>query len=105
MLPLDSPRQPAIFPHSHRTSLALRGHRQMAHFWGSIRGSRGQASRLGTKASDLHVTAASWHGAVSVQLYHDAKIDTDMARVQLIPWHGAGVHRTLYDGPVSGARS
>ena len=32
----------------------------MAHFRGTVRGSRGQASRLGTKRSGLTVTCNGW---------------------------------------------
>ncbi len=75
----------------------------MAHFFAAIQGHRGEASRLGTKRSGLDATAASWQGSVSVRLWHDAKTGRDMARVSLEPWHGAGVSRSLYYGPVSGA--
>ncbi len=72
----------------------------MAHFYGSIRGQRGEASRLGSKASGLSIKAASWQGAVSVYLYEQT--GTDMARVEFVRHHNAGTERPLYDGPVSG---
>jgi hypothetical protein len=75
----------------------------MAHFLAAIKGHRGEASRLGSKKSGLDATAASWQGAVDVRLWHDAKTGRDMARVSLIPWHGAGSNKPLYYGPVSGA--
>jgi len=75
----------------------------MAQFWGTIKGARGEASRLGHKASGLDTYAASWQGAVSVRLWHDAKTGRDMAQVELTTHRGAGVHRSLYRGPVSGA--
>lgn len=77
----------------------------MAHFYGVLQGSRGQATRCGTKSSDLDVTAASWQGAVRVHLQHNAVTGEDVATVYLTSWHGAGVARdvTLYHGPVSGA--
>ena len=72
----------------------------MAHFYGVLKGARGQATRLGHKGSGLHTVAASWKGAVRVDLF---MIDgEDWAEVRLIPWHGAGVYKTLYRGPVSG---
>lgn len=74
----------------------------MAHFYGTLQGSRGKASRLGTKRSDLSTVAASWEGAVSVCLYHNETTGQDCARVALMPWHGRGVDRVIYDGPVSG---
>jgi hypothetical protein len=70
----------------------------MAHYYGTLQGHRGEASRLGTKNAGLRTYAASWQGAVEVQLYHrDGK---DYACVQLVPHRGSGVHATLYDGPV-----
>jgi hypothetical protein len=72
----------------------------MAHFYASIAGRRGPASRLGTRSSGIEATAASWQGAVSVRLYE--RDGVDMADVELMPWHGNGAHRTLYRGPVAG---
>lgn len=71
----------------------------MAHFRGVVQGSRGEASRNGGKASGLQTTAASWQGAVGVYLYE--RDGVDCARVCLKPWHGHGVSRALYDGPVA----
>jgi len=76
----------------------------MAHFYGTIKGSCGKASRLGTKASGLHTVTASWHGAVSVYLWYDADSSQDMVRVSLMPWRGQGMDHLLYVGPVSGAK-
>lgn len=81
----------------------------MAHFRGTIRGQRGEASRLGNRSSGLNVGAASYQGAVEVYLYvHDGR---DFARIRLVPhvWEdkqgktqAAGTYRDLYDGPVGG---
>ena len=74
----------------------------MGHFRGTLRGNRGGASRLGTKGGGLHVTAASWEGAVSVRLWHDSEAGVDMAEVALTRHCGAGTYKPLYHGPVSG---
>jgi hypothetical protein len=74
----------------------------MAHFYGTIKGGRGEASRLGHKASGLQVKAASWQGAVAVYLYVGTD-GVDCARVCLTTHNGAGTQRELYNGPVSGA--
>ncbi len=74
----------------------------MAQFYGTISGQRGEASRLGSKKSGLTTVAASWTGAVEVELYHSEITGVDMARVSLVPWHSMGSSRVLYDGPVSG---
>ena len=73
----------------------------MAQFYGSLNGSRGEVTRLGTKSSGLRTVAASWAGAVEVNLYERDGID--YARVALKPWRGYGVQHELYDGPVNGA--
>ena len=77
----------------------------MAHFYGTLQGSRGGATRLGTKNSGLNVTAASWEGAVDVYLTYDTENKVDIATVYLKPWHGQGTNRVLYSGPVSGKES
>jgi hypothetical protein len=73
----------------------------MATFYGTVQGSRGEASRLGTRKSGLRAVAASWQGAVEVALEdHDGEI---WAEVALRQWNGAGVFPPveLYSGPVS----
>jgi hypothetical protein len=75
----------------------------MAHFYGTLKGSRGEATRCGTKSSGLQITAASWAGAVAVELYQNTATGEDMCHVYLRPWHDSGVSRELYSGPVSGA--
>jgi hypothetical protein len=71
----------------------------MAHFYGKIDGkARTHASRLGTKASGLSTVVASWEGAVSVELMH--RDGRDWAVVCLEPWHGKGVTKCIYSGPV-----
>lgn len=72
----------------------------MAHFRGTLQGSRGQASRLGSKQSGITTDAQSWEGAVSVTLTHDERLDKDVALVEQHRHHGAGISRTLYRGPV-----
>ena len=70
----------------------------MARFYGSVKGSRGEAHRLGTTSSSLVTRTASWHGAVKTLIYaHD---DGDCVHVTLEPSQGNGVYHTLYRGPV-----
>jgi hypothetical protein len=75
----------------------------MAQFYGSVQGQRGQASRLGSKRSGVTTTAASWEGAVTTTVSHDARLGVDVAEVRLTPWRGRGTSKLLYRGPVSGA--
>ena len=74
----------------------------MAHFYGTLVGSRGEATRCGSKASGVAVTAASWEGAVSVYIYYNDEAKKDYARVHLTKWQGAGTEHELYHGPVEG---
>lgn len=77
----------------------------MAHFYGTIKGNRGEASRLGTSSSGFRATACSWQGKVVVDLVHNEKTDVDMVTVSLQPHNGAGRSLLLYDDAVSGERS
>lgn len=72
----------------------------MAHFYGTVQGARGQASRLGHKNSGLTTVAASYSGAVRTRLWTNDKGD-DMVEVALTPWGSAGVDKVLYVGPVN----
>ena len=74
----------------------------MAHFRGTLQGTRGEASRLGSKKSGLTVDAASWQGSVLVVLTYDEATGKDIAEVALQPHHGAGIAKILYCGPVGG---
>ena len=75
----------------------------MARYRGTLQGCRGEASRLGHSSSGLTTVAASWQGAVRVELY--ACGDRDFARVSLTRHRGAGVERLLFDGPVNAFQS
>jgi hypothetical protein len=74
----------------------------MAHFYGTVQGDRGEASRMGGKRGGLTTQAASWQGSVRTRLYE--KDGQDYALVSLEPWQGAGVSKVLYDGPVGGEK-
>ena len=70
----------------------------MAHFYGSIQGQRGEATRLGNKNSGLQVTAASWDGAISVHLEYDEATGRNRFTVREQRWHGCGTERVLATG-------
>jgi hypothetical protein len=74
----------------------------MAHFFGTVQGGRGETSRLGHASSGLRTRAASWRGAVEVELTHDDETGADIATVRLVKHKGHGTERVLYQGPVSG---
>lgn len=58
----------------------------MSHFYGTLKGARGEATRCGSDALVTH--AAGWRGAVRVELTRDG--DRDCYRVSLVPWQGSG---------------
>ncbi len=72
----------------------------MAHFLGEVSGTRGKASRLGTKSSGLETVAASWDGAITVELNHDATTGKDRFTVRQKKWHGHGVSETIAEGVI-----
>ena len=51
----------------------------MATFYGSIKGSRGEATRCGTKNSGIKASVQSWNGSVISELSYDE--DKLMVRV------------------------
>lgn len=72
----------------------------MSHFYGTLKGTRGEATRCGTKTSGLVSHAASWNGAVRTSLYFNDTVQEDWCRVELVPWQANGEYRLLYHGPV-----
>lgn len=55
----------------------------MAQYRGTLQGNRGSASRLGTKSSDLTVTAHGWHLGLRAVMYWDETAQEDRLRVEL----------------------
>jgi hypothetical protein len=72
----------------------------MSHFYGTLKGNRGEASRCGTKDSGMETYCASWRGAVRCKAY--LKDGRDFVRVELTTWNGSGTQELLYDGPMGG---
>lgn len=71
----------------------------MSHFYGTLQGTRGEATRCGTKSSGITAYAAGWGGAIRTDIWHDDKTGRDMYRVTLTPWHGSGgSSRVLAEG-------
>ena len=64
----------------------------MSHFYGTLQGSRGEATRCGTKNSGLTTCAAGWSGAISV--YISEVNGVDHYTVDLIPWQNSGGRST-----------
>jgi len=70
----------------------------MAHFYGNLKGSRGEATRCGTANSGLSVSARSWAGSVTVTLEErDGR-----TFVHIFARDGSGTGgKLLHSGPLS----
>lgn len=77
----------------------------MSHFYGTLSGkARTRATRTGTKSSGIETVAASWDGAINVNVYNH-RDDSDRFTVHMIPWNGLGDSITLVDGKLGDSGS
>lgn len=60
----------------------------MSHFYGTLEGNRGQATRCGTKNSGIRTNAAGWGGSIEASVYEEDGVDR--YQVWLTPWQGSG---------------
>ncbi len=75
----------------------------MSHFYGIVYGqARTEATRRGSKNTGLRTVAASWDGAIEVQLVHDA-FGRNTYVVREIPWHGTGQSKEIASGVIGAA--
>ena len=70
----------------------------MSHFYGTVEGSRGEATRCGSKKTGMVTYCASWKGAIRCCAYVENGVD--YVRVERIPWQGIGPSALLYNGPI-----
>ena len=77
----------------------------MSHFYATIPTSARKTTptACGHKSTGVQTIGASWRGAISVDLWHDADEDQDKFVVTMIPWKGAGDYKTLARGTVGDA--
>ena len=69
----------------------------MSKFYGTLKGSRGEATRCGTANSGLTTTAASFAGAIQVNVWED-KMGVEKFSVSMVPWCGEGSNFNLVTG-------
>lgn len=74
----------------------------MSKFYGTLQGSRGQATRCGHQ--QITVQAASWKRAIQVQLSVD-KDGIERFDVTMIQWQGVGDYQHICSGRVGEADS
>jgi len=72
----------------------------MSHFYGTLKGTRGEATRCGTKNAGMETYCASWEGAIRCYAWHDKETGKDMVRVEKTTWQGMGEHKLLYLGEI-----
>ena len=72
----------------------------MSHYYGTLQGSRGQATRCGTKYSGMETVAASWDGAIRVILQHDPRTGENLFKVEQVRWNGSGVNEIIATGVI-----
>lgn len=70
----------------------------MSHFYGTLQGSRGEATRCGTKHSGVTTVAASWKGCIQVRVWYDEKTKTDKYLICQEPWQGHGISESIASG-------
>jgi hypothetical protein len=79
------------------------GGEQMSHFYGTLQGNRGQATRCGSKASGVSTYAAGWRGAIHVETFIGDDGE-DWFAVYLTPWqYSGGESRMLATGHLNAA--
>lgn len=70
----------------------------MSRFYGVLNGGRQDVSRCGH--SHIDTTAASWSGAIRAHLYV-GQDGEEYACIEVTPWHGRGVNKTIFEGKAS----
>ena len=72
----------------------------MSHFYGTVSGQAGHATRCGSANSGLDTSAASYDGAITVTLRRDEKNNCDTFQVRQETWLGMGVSEIIAEGVV-----
>ena len=70
----------------------------MAHFYGKLQGRGRERTIQGNKSTGLTAYAASFDGAIQVDLTYDESTGKDRVIIRQIPWQGKGKQRILYKG-------
>ena len=61
----------------------------MAHYYGTVTGSRTRVTRCGTKRSGIAATLATWGVGIRVSIEHDPATNSDTFTLERIPWTSA----------------
>lgn len=72
----------------------------MAHFYGNLKGSRGEATRCGTRQSGIRVSARSWKGSISVEL-RQYEPDSDPIAIVRVSSGSAAEGEIIFSGSIA----
>jgi hypothetical protein len=72
----------------------------MSHFYGTLQGMRGEATRCGSKDSGIDTVAASWKGAIRVSVYHDDETGEDRYDIAQSTWQSSGINQSIATGVI-----
>lgn len=72
----------------------------MSHFYGTVQGSRGQATRQGGKSSGIRTNTACWGGTIFTCLSYDEDADTDRVTIEVRGWPYGGYHAVIFNGTI-----
>jgi hypothetical protein len=71
----------------------------MATYYGSLKGNRGEATRLGSRGSGIRAVLQSWDGSLSVTLFeHEGE---PFVSISTGPGSTRYMDRAVYYGPLS----
>ena len=70
----------------------------MSHFYGTLQGSRGEATRCRTKRSGVETIAASWDGCIKTIVCYNEETGNNEFVVLQKPWQGRGEDKILAKG-------
>lgn len=70
----------------------------MAHFYGGVKGTRSEATRLGSEKSGLSCFANGWNLGVDVNMYYDDDKEEDVAYITLTSGSGGNSGRNKVIG-------
>lgn len=87
-----------VFYRSSNVGMDPTGDLAMSHFYGTLQGAKGKATRCGTKSSGITTYAASWEGAIRTTVTYNAETGKNEYCVDLVPWKGVGKTRELAKG-------
>ena len=78
----------------------------MSHFYGTIVESarKNAPTARGHKTTGLATIAASWSGAIRVNLWYNPNDDVDCFEVEMIPWHSNGDSHVIARGILGDGR-